>query len=212
MGGTAPTLSNQAAAYNNGVTPTHLQQRSAHGLAMQAQAMSYNGPPSGVNSGLGGSLFSLSKQAPMAAAADAGGEKLTAYQRRQLEKQRQASGMNVGGGASGDGQMSIEDRLARLKAIHQKPVRPPSGQRKLPHRGQTVQTNRIPQPLDPVEFQRQIEQRTAEEKAKLDEFKKHEAKMKEYQKAKKNAAGASRPPLAHTNTQALTKDTSHADL
>ena len=71
--------------------------------------------------------------------------------------------------------------------------------------------NRMPQPLDPVEFQRQIEERTAAEKAKLDEFKKHEAKMKEYQKNKKANTGA-RPPLAQSNAQALTKDTSHADL
>ena len=43
----------------------------------------------------------------------------------------------------------------------------------------------------------------------MDEFKKHEAKMKEYQRAKK---GANRPPLAQSNAQAMTKDTSHADL
>lgn len=49
-------------------------------------------------------------------AADGHGEKLTAYQRRLLEKQREASGMNVT--KATDGPMSIEDRLNRLKQIH----------------------------------------------------------------------------------------------
>ena len=73
--------------------------------------MSYNGNPPGFNSGLAGGLIAMKQGS--AAMADNGGEKLTAYQRRQLEKQREASGMNVGGAA--DGQMSIEDRLNRLK-------------------------------------------------------------------------------------------------
>ena len=111
--------------------------------------------------------------------------------------------------------MSIEDRLARLKAIHQKPTRPPSGVKKQQiQRGQTVQANRMPQPLDPVEFQKQIEQRTQEEKAKMEEFKKLEAKMKEYQKGKRTGATAAapRPPLAQSNINGLSKELSQADL
>lgn len=44
-------------------------------------------------------------------------KKLTAFERRQLEEQRKKEG----------GNMSIEDRLKRLKEMHEK--RPPSGQK-----------------------------------------------------------------------------------
>lgn len=72
--------------------------------------------------------------------------------------------------------------MARLKALHSKPTRPPSGVRKAQQvaRGQTVQQQRIVQPLDPDQFQKEIERRTAEEQAKMAEFKAHEEKMKEY--------------------------------
>jgi hypothetical protein len=39
--------------------------------------------------------------------------------------------------------------------------------------------------LDPVEFQKEIERRTAEEKTKMDEFKAHEEKMKQFREAKR---------------------------
>lgn len=47
-------------------------------------------------------------------------------------------------------------------------------------------------PLDPVEFQEELARRTAEEKAKMEEFKAHEEKMKAFQKAKKMGQ---KPPL-----------------
>jgi hypothetical protein len=46
--------------------------------------------------------------------------------------------------------------------------------------------------LDPEDFQRQLAQRTAEEQAKMAEFRAHEEKMKKYQEAKKKGG---RPPL-----------------
>lgn len=55
---------------------------------------------------------------------------------------------------------------------------------------------RMPAPLDPVTFQQELERRTAEEKAQMEQFKAHEERMKAYQKAKRVAAQAQRPPLA----------------
>lgn len=46
--------------------------------------------------------------------------------------------------------------------------------------------------MDPEDFQRQLAQRTAEEQAKMAEFRAHEEKMKKYQEAKKKGG---RPPL-----------------
>lgn len=109
MGGTG-SINGQ---FNNGVTPTNLQQRSVNGLHHQYQ-MSYNGPPtamSGMNSGMAmAAPLSFSKQGSI----QDNGEKLTAFQRRQLEKKQTEHGVI----ASNGGQMSIEDRLARLKQIH----------------------------------------------------------------------------------------------
>ena len=59
--------------------------------------------------------------------------------------------------------MSIEDRLNRLKQIHKKPTRPPSGQRRQLQLQQRVasgmQAIRNPAPLDPETFQKEIEER-----------------------------------------------------
>lgn len=121
MGGTGPINGR----LENGVTPTHLQQRGVFGVQQQHQ-MSYNGGPPG--SGLGGAP-AFQKQTSFN---EGDGQKLTAYQRRQLERQR-TEGNDVGA----SGALSIEERLARLKQIHQKPTRPPSAQRRQVARGST---------------------------------------------------------------------------
>jgi hypothetical protein len=51
--------------------------------------------------------------------------------------------------------------------------------------------------LNPLDFQAELEKRTAEEKQKMDEFKAHEEKMKAYQEAKRRG---SKPPLASQNS------------
>jgi len=88
--------------------------------------------------------------------------------------------------------MSIEERLNRLKNMSSKQQvtqRPASGMRKQLHFQKQPSANL---PLDPIEFQRQLAQRTAEEKAKMEEFKLYEERMKAYQHAKK--AGG-KPPI-----------------
>ena len=100
--------------------------------------------------------------------------------------EREKPNANAGAG------LSIEDRLAKLKQIH-KPMahpRPPSGQRMMQQR---AQVQRQPTgPLNPIDFQAELEKRAAEEKEKMDIFKAHEEKMKAFQQAKKNGG---KPPL-----------------
>lgn len=51
----------------------------------------------------------------------------------------------------------------------------------------------VSRPLNPIEFQQELERRAAEEKEKMDQFKAHEEKMKAFQQAKRNGG---KPPLA----------------
>jgi hypothetical protein len=59
--------------------------------------------------------------------------------------------------------LSIEERLARLKNIHQKKERPPSGTRRSGPSG--LAAPKIGLPLDPISFQEELAKRTAEEQA-----------------------------------------------
>jgi len=52
-------------------------------------------------------------------------------------------------------------------------------------------------PLNPLDFQAELEKRAAEEKEKLEQFKAHEEKMKAYQEAKRKGQ---KPPLGNQNS------------
>lgn len=60
--------------------------------------------------------------------------------------------------------MSIEERLARLKKVHKKVERPPSGNgRQQPSRASGMAMMKHQMPLDPVTFQEELAKRTADE-------------------------------------------------
>jgi hypothetical protein len=46
----------------------------------------------------------------------------------------------------------------------------------------------------------------------MEEFKRHEEKMKHYQQSKRTGHAAARPPLAQSNPTGIQKETSQADL
>ena len=112
-----------------------------------------------------------------------GAQPLTSFQRRQMDRQKNQD----------DANLSIEDRLARLKQIHQKPqlpTRPASGNRMQQMRTQVQRQSTGP--LAPSDFQAELDKRTAEEREKMEQFKAHEEKMKAFREAKKTGQ---KPPL-----------------
>ena len=59
-------------------------------------------------------------------------------------------------------------------------------------------------PLNPIDFQAELEKRAAEEKEKMEQFKAHEEKMKAFQQAKKNGG---KPPIVANNAKENSADT-----